>query len=108
AMTSGDYNKDGRPDMAIFSIGGNTTTLQGMLNETKFLGPIPELTWIRAGTLTRLVWYTNYPNFALEYRPTLSPPDAWAGAQGPLLTIDCQNFYTIASNRAGFYRLRKP
>lgn len=106
-MTHGDYNKDGRPDLAVFS-GGVSTTLQVMLNETLFLGPQPALSWVRAGALNRLVWYTNYANFNLEYRPSLAPGATWTNAPGSPIAIDCQNFYTLSSNYPGFYRLHAP
>jgi hypothetical protein len=107
SLTTGDYNKDFRPDLAVFS-GGPSTTLQSVSNDTDFLGPVPELTWVRTGVLSRLIWYTNYANFALEYRRTFGPADSWAGAPGSHTAIDCQNFYTLSTNYTGFYRLHGP
>ena len=106
-IATGDYNKDNRPDLAVFSA-GTSTTMQSMFNETLFLGPQPELSWVRAGSLARLVWYTNYANFTLEYRRTFGAGDSWSGAPGSHTVIDCQNFYTLSSNYTGFYRLHAP
>jgi hypothetical protein len=105
-LTSGDFNKDGRPDFAVWA-GGTTTTVRIVLNETEFLPAIPVLSWIRAGATTRLVWYTNYPGFGLEYRPALDTGTPWAPVTGSSLVIDCESFYTISTNPPGFYRLHQ-
>jgi hypothetical protein len=106
-LATGDYNKDHRPDFAVFS-GGTATTLQSVLNTTLFLGPEPKLSWTRFGALSRLVWYTNYAGYTLEYRATLAPNDSWTNAPGQSTPLDCQYYYTISSNRPGFYRLHHP
>jgi hypothetical protein len=105
-IASGDFNKDQRPDLAFWH-GGTTTVIDLVSNETVFLPPLPELTWAKFGANTRLVWYTNYPGFRLEFRPTLDAAVQWAQVTASPLQIDCQNFYTISTNPPGFYRLRQ-
>ena len=105
-LTAGDFNKDGRPDLAAWAA-GTAGTVRTVLNETDFLPEIPSLKWIKAGALTRLMWYTNYAGFALEYRASLEPASPWQATVAAPLTIDCQNFYTISTNQPGFYRLTR-
>jgi hypothetical protein len=104
AVVSGDFNKDGRSDLLLFGGDGKARIF---LNETYFLPQVPVLAWLASVRPVRLVWYTNYPGFNLEYSSRLGTGATWQPALGSPNVVDCQNFYTIPSNATGFYRLKK-
>jgi hypothetical protein len=102
SVVSGDFNKDGKADVLAFGGDGHARIL---LNETLFLPPVPSLSWL-ATHPARLVWYTHYAGYNLEYAPELGGP--WQAPTGAPTVVDCQYFYTIPTGSSGFYRLHKP
>jgi hypothetical protein len=104
AVVSGDFNKDRRSDLLLFGGDGKARIF---LNETYFLPQVPVLAWLASVRPVRLVWYTNYPGFNLEYSSQLGTGATWQLALGSPNVVDCQNFYTIPTNATGFYRLKK-
>lgn len=105
SATSGDYNKDGRPDVVIF---GGDPMIRIFLNETEFLPAKPVLTWRFTTGPIRLLWYTNYGGYALQYSPQLGSGANWQAPSGSPTVVNCQYFFNATPNGPGYYRLIKP
>jgi len=105
SATSGDYNKDGKSDIVIF---GGDPAIRIFLNETEFLPAKPVLTWRFTTGPVRLVWYTNYGGYALQYSPQLGSGATWQPPTGSPTVVNCQYFFNVTANGPGYYRLTKP
>jgi hypothetical protein len=105
SATSGDYNKDGRPDVVIF---GGDSMIRIFLNETEFLPARPVLTWRITTGPVRLVWYTNYGGYTLQHSPQLGSGATWQAPSGSPTVVNCQYFFNVTANGPGYYRLIKP
>jgi hypothetical protein len=109
ALTTSDFDHDGRSDLALANYGGvGVGSVSILPNTTLVLPKLPELSFSNPRGVPRLLWYTNYTDYVLESAAFLGNGATWQAVTETPEVLDCQYILRGPTNTTRFYRLKKP